>query len=317
MPFARGAVDELCSHLIRSLRSFGVDAEARHIPSGRNPAARLVEEMLLHRSLQVSNVDRIIGLTFPACLIPHDNKVLWLLDDGVGHAMSSAVCAAEKLACEEARRVFSSSKLTADRLRRYSGVTSAVLPAPLHDAELFRGGEPGNYIFAGAAMRGEQRQSLLIRALRYAPAARIVIAGGPEMAQDRARLELLAEHKGVRSQLQLDLRPLAREELAQYVNHASAILHIPVDEDPLDLTVWEAFSASKAVVTTSDADGVLQWVTHGSTGLVVEPNASSLGGALQTLAGAAHLCHNMGACARRAFEGCEVTWSSTIQRLLA
>ena len=40
----------------------------------------LIEEMLVARSIRVRNVDRAIALRFPAYLVPHPNKVLWLID---------------------------------------------------------------------------------------------------------------------------------------------------------------------------------------------------------------------------------------------
>ena len=80
VPFVRGGAEELCDHLVRNLRlRRGVEAEAMRIPFTWEPAERLVEEMLVARSLSIVNVDRLIPLKFPAYLAPHPNKVPWLL----------------------------------------------------------------------------------------------------------------------------------------------------------------------------------------------------------------------------------------------
>ena len=80
VPFVRGGAEELCDHLVRNLRlTPGVEAEAMRLPFTWDPAEGLVDEMLIARSLEIINVDRLIPLKFPAYLARHPNKVLWLL----------------------------------------------------------------------------------------------------------------------------------------------------------------------------------------------------------------------------------------------
>src|SRR5215207_5445071 len=78
-PFIWGGAEELTHHLVRNLTAHGIQAEAMRIPFSWEPAERLIDETLLCRSLKVVNTDRVIALKFPAYLVPHDNKVFWLL----------------------------------------------------------------------------------------------------------------------------------------------------------------------------------------------------------------------------------------------
>ena len=64
---------------MRNLRRYGHDAELLRIPFRWDPAERLYDEMLACRMMRLYNVDRVIGLKFPAYLIPHPHKTLWLI----------------------------------------------------------------------------------------------------------------------------------------------------------------------------------------------------------------------------------------------
>ncbi len=78
-PFIWGGAEELTAHLVANLRSKGCLAEAFRIPFSWNPPERLVDEIVMCSNIQLRNVDRVIALKFPAYLVPHPNKVLWLL----------------------------------------------------------------------------------------------------------------------------------------------------------------------------------------------------------------------------------------------
>ena len=64
--------------------------------------------------------------------------------------------------------------------------------------------------------------------------------------------------------------------IASYVNNAAACAYLPFDEDSYGYVTMEACAASKAVLTTTDAGGVLKLVVDGETGLVKEPEPRAL-----------------------------------------
>src|SRR5689334_22136762 len=79
-PFVRGGAEELADHLVYRLNLLSsVQAELLRIPFRWEPAERILDEILIAKNLHLHKVDRVIGLKFPAYLIPHSNKVLWLL----------------------------------------------------------------------------------------------------------------------------------------------------------------------------------------------------------------------------------------------
>ena len=198
-PFIRGGAEELADNLVRQLNlTAGVESELLRIPFQWEPSERLIDEILLNQTLKLYNVDRVIALKFPAYLVPHEHKTLWLLhqfrqaydlgevgqglgDQGRDGVIKQAIRAADGDCFERARGIYVNSPTTQDRLSRFNGVTSQVLYPPLNNAELFTGGEPEGYIFAGGRIGPGKRQHLLVEAMvDQVASARLIVAGPPE-----------------------------------------------------------------------------------------------------------------------------------------
>jgi glycosyltransferase involved in cell wall biosynthesis len=335
VPFVHGGAEELYDHLILNLRRLGMEAEGMRVPFTWDPADTLIDEMLIARSLRLSNVDRVIALKFPAYLIPWQDKVLWLLHqhrqaydlldtgqsnipgDERGAQILAAIRAGDALAFSEARRIHTNAPVTSRRLKHYNGFDSEVLRPPLNDPELFHGGESGGYILATGRVNASKRQELMIRALRHAPAAHLVVAGPPDTPADAEALRRLAAEQGVEDRVTLDLRFLPRADLARLVNGAQAIAYLPYDEDSLGYCTMEAFQAAKPVITVTDSGGVLDIVRDGENGRVVEPLADALGEAMASLSGDPMRAYELGLAGRAAMAAEGLDWPTTIERLLA
>ncbi len=79
VPFVWGGAEELAAHLQKNLVIAGHEAEILRIPFQWEPAARIPSQMLMVRAFELWNVDHVIALKFPAYLIRHPKKTLWLL----------------------------------------------------------------------------------------------------------------------------------------------------------------------------------------------------------------------------------------------
>src|SRR5260370_11123739 len=208
--------------------------------------------MLMVRAFELWNVERVIALKFPAYLIRHPHKTLWLLHQyrqaydlfdagqsnlppGVqGEELRQMIKKSDDETFRESQHIFTNSEVTQQRLAHYNGFAADVLLPPLNDPELFSGGEARGYIFAGGRVNGMKRQYLLVEALTYMPkGTQLVVAGPPETPEDANRLDCLVERLALRDRVKLDLRFLPRAELAEYVNHALAVAYLPYDEDSL------------------------------------------------------------------------------------
>lgn len=334
-PFVWGGAEELAAHLEKNLIIAGHDAEVLRIPFQWQPAEIIPSQMLMVRAFELWNADRVIALKFPAYLIRHSHKTLWLLHqyrqaydlfdarqsnistDTIGDEIRTMIRNADNVAFGEAKRIFTNSGVTSERLARYNGFKSEVLLPPLNDPELFTGGPSKGYVFAGGRVNGMKRQHLLIEAMAHTPLnVQLVVAGPPDAAADAEKLRQLVERHGLRDRVHLDLRFLSRVELARYVNEANACAYLPYDEDSFGYVAMEAAYAAKPIVTTSDSGGVLGLVRHSLTGWVAEPNAESLADALLAASHLSSAC-DMGNAARQLWLGLGVNWPSTLERLLA
>lgn len=336
-PFIRGGAEELADQLVANLqRTKGVSAELLRVPFSWEPYDRVIEEMMLCRMMELHWVDRVIALKFPAYLIPHAHKTLWLLhqyrqaydlfdrgqshipDDQRGGAIRDLVRSADESCFRAVQGIFVNSATTQDRLKRYNGFSSRILPPPLNDPELFANASSGDYIFAGGRVNAGKRQHLLIEAMKLCRSGvRLIIGGPPDTPADSARLHKAAADAGLYGRVELDLDFLGRGKLAAYVNNALACAYLPIDEDSVGYETMEAFHAEKPVITVSDAGGVLEIVHDGATGFVVEPTPHALAEAMDRLFLEREQARSLGRAGRELWDGKKITWPNTVERLLS
>jgi len=336
-PFVRGGAEELASNLCARLNSTpGVIAEVLRVPFSWEPFERLADEIFLNRTLRLSNVDKAIGLKFPAYLIPHENKVLWVLhqfrqaydlrDRGesnipqtpAGEKICELIRRADAEVFSASHRIFAQSVVTRERMKRYNGVEAPVLMQPMNYPELFTNCGDSGYLFAGGRINPGKRQHLLVEAMaEIKSGAKLIVAGPPDTPEDANRLQEMVGRLKLEDRVVLDLgyHPLAK--IADYVNHARACACLPVDEDAIAYVTMEAASASKPVITLTDSGGILQLVIDGETGCVASPDPKSIAEAIDLLCSDAARSAKMGRAARRLWDSFEVTWPKTIEKLLS
>jgi glycosyltransferase involved in cell wall biosynthesis len=334
-PFLWGGAEELARHLQNNLNLAGHDAEILRIPFQWEPAARIPSQMLMARAFELSNVDHVIALKFPAYLIRHPRKTLWLLHQyrqaydlyESGHTnlppgqsgleLKSVIRNADNESFAECRRIFTNSEVTRQRLLKYNGFDSEVLLPPVNDPHLFPGGMAEDYIFAGGRVNGMKRQHMLLEALaRTDSRVRLIIGGPPDRPEDGGQLQEIVERMGLADRVKLDLRFLPRQTYADYVNRATAVAYLPHDEDSLGYVSMEAATAAKALITTADSGGILALAKHQMTGWVVPPDAASLAAAMGAAFENAARTQSYGQNARSLWNGMKINWPETVLKLL-
>ena len=332
-PFVWGGAEELATHLARNLNATsGIQAEILRIPFKWDPPERLIDEMLIARSLRLKNVDQVIGLKFPAYLIPHQHKTIWLVHQyrqaydlagtglsnipasGRGEELRQAIRSADDICFRHANEIFAIARIPRERLLRYNRLEAKLLPLPLNDAAPFRHAGYGDYIFAGGRIDAGKRQHLLIEAMRHVNGhERIVIGGPPASSAVAEALRALVRQYALEDRVTLDFGFLPREKLVDYVNHALACAYVPVDEDAPGYVTMEAFHASKPVITTSDAGGVLDLVHDGENGWVAAPQPEAIAASIRRMFSNRAKTARMGAAARRYLLTQNVSWERTIR----
>lgn len=335
VPFVRGGAEALADDLLAQLSAVGVAVELIRLPFRWYPTERLLEEMLAARSIRLSGVDRVIGLKFPTYLVPHPNKVMWLVhqhrqaydmwDDGTsdiaqsprGPLLRAAIRAADARAFAECRALYTISANVTRRLRTYSGFEAQTLHMPLAAPEQFVGGPYGDYVFAAGRIGGSKRQALLVRAMALVRSSvRLIVAGPPDTPDDEAGLRALVAELGVADRVEIVAGFLPATQVAEYVNNALAVAYVPRDEDAIGYVTMEACQAAKPVIACTDSGGLLELLQDGVTGHVTEPTAAAVAEAIDRLAGDRAAAERMGHQAREALAALKIGWDTILPRLL-
>jgi len=332
VPFARGGAEIFTDRLVEELRERGHEADLVTVPFKWYPGARVLTQAFLWRMLDLDEadgrpIDLVVATKFPSYLVRHRDKRVWLVhqfrqaydldgtelgqfdDSAEDRALRRKVQGLDRVALDEATRLFATSRNVADRLAASTGLAADVLPHPPQELD-YRCDDYGDFILSVNRLDRAKRIDLLLDAAVHDPSLEVVIAGdGP----DRERLEALARQRGLDGRVRFAGR-VAEDELADLYGRCLGVFYAPVDED-FGMVPFEAFLSEKPVLTTTDAGGPLEVVTHGRTGVVVPPDADALARAIGWLRDHREEAGQLGRAGKAI--ATEVTWDRAIERLLA
>ncbi len=339
VPFVRGGAEVHAEGLRDAFQAAGHEAEIVGIPFKWYPPERLLDMMLACRLLDLTEtcgtrVDLLVGLKFPAYLIPHPRKVLWILHQyraaydlweheladlhryPNGSQIRAAIEQADRKLIPEARAVFANSKNVAARLLRYCGIQSEPLYHPPPNAERYHcAANVGNYLFFPSRLNRAKRQELVIEALtRTQQPVEVRFAGMADEPAHEEALQALARKLGVSERVHWLGNIPEKEKLKLYA-HTIGVLYPPLDEDYGYVTL-EAMLAAKPLITCTDSGGPLEFVVPGETGLITNPDAVGLAAAMDHLwENRAQACR-WGQAARDRYASLNISWNTVTGRLL-
>jgi glycosyltransferase involved in cell wall biosynthesis len=337
--FVRGGAETHAEQLARALRAAGHETDLVQIAGKWYPAAQLAHQMAVWRSFDITEsnglrVDAVIGLKFPAYLVEHERKIVWLMHQHRtayelwdhaeyadlsrqhdGAAVRDMVWNADRLALNEAKRVFTNSKNVRDRLWNSLRIPAEPLyhPSPVMEALLDETAGPiGDHVVFPSRMEGLKRQSLAIDAMAHVRTdVRLVLVGrGPDEQALRDR----AARLGVADKVAFEIG-VSDERLYELYETALAVYYGPFDEDYGYVTI-EGFAAERPVVTLSDSGGPLEFVVDGETGLVAPPEPRAIAQAFDRLFGDRELARRLGSVGHARVRAEVPRWPDVVARLL-
>ena len=277
-------------------------------------------------------VDQVITFRFPSYAVRHPRHVCWLnhrmreyydLWERFTRGMGRRLLYKERvrrrlfhamdrwLLTRNVTRLVAQSRTIQARLRRFGGIGSELLYPPPPERP-YRAEGYGDYVFAVSRLTALKRLGLLVEAagLMKDRALRIVIAGqGEEEPRLRERVAAL----GLADRVEL-VGAVSEAELLEHYARCRAVFFAPWNED-YGFVTMEAFRSGKAVVTTHDSGGPAELVESEVTGLVCEPTAESVAGALDRLARDRGLAERLGEAALAA--SAAHTWPRAVEMLVA
>jgi glycosyltransferase involved in cell wall biosynthesis len=338
VPFVRGGAETLAEDLVIELRKAGHDSALVAIPFSWGPS-KILDQMLICRMLDLSeaaggSVDLMIGLKFPAYYARNPSKVLWLLhqhrsaydlwgnsaygdlhNSPDGKLVRDAIRHADNQLIPEARQVFTISRKVTERLAHFNGIESEPLYHPPRDDHNYYSAEADDYFLFPSRLNPTKRQELAIEALHLCrEPVRLRILGPSENPAYDQQLHALAKGLGVAGRIEWVGSVSQPDKIAAYAR-CLGVIFPPIDEDYGYVTL-EAMLARKPVITCSDSGGPLEFVLDGKTGLVAEPNPSSLAAALDRLWSNRVQAAELGGNGRARYQEMGIGWATTIRRLV-
>jgi len=337
VPFVRGGAEILAESLLGALRGAGHRAEIVAIPFKWYPAEVIPDQMLACGLLDVSDfndcrVDKVIGLKFPAYLIPHPRKTMWLIhqhrqaydqwgtqfglnNDPMGAQVKEVIHRADKKLFSESGDIYTIAGNVSRRLRHYCGVESQPLYNPPAGAELYTCDAAGDYFFFPSRVDLVKRQSLVIEALaKTRQPVRVRFAGAPTSESQMKSILKLVARLGVADRIQW-LGSVSEQDKRALYAQSLGVIYPPLDEDYGYVTL-EAMLASKPVITCTDAGGPLEFVVDEETGIIAESDPASLADAMDRLWLERKVAARMGLAGRARYMGMDITWDHVVSTLL-
>jgi len=334
VPLVEGGAELLVRSLVAQLCARGYDAEQVVIPFKSYPKEEILSHAAAWRLLDLSEsnsrpIDLVVATKFPSYWVRHPAKVVWLMhqyraayelcgtafsDFEHGEAdvaLRTALIDHDTRMLRECRRIFTLSRNTSDRLKKYNALDAEPLYHPSHLAGRLYSAPARDYVLVVGRLEPVKRTRLAIEAMRAVDRPiRLVVVG--EGTESRACAELVER---------LDLS--GRVELAGVVDEttllrlyaeALAVVYAPYDEDYGYVTL-EGFLARKPVITARDSGGTLEFVRDGVNGVICEPSPDSIADAINAYAADPRRAAEHGAAG---YEGARlITWDGVIEKLTA
>jgi len=338
VPFVNGGAETHAAGLRQALVDRGHQAAIISVPFKWYPPERILDHMLACRLLDLTSaggapVDCLIGLKFPAYLIPHPRKVVWLLhqhrqaydlwqhpmgdmhESPKGKEVREAIQKADVQLLPGARRLFANSRNVAARLKMYCGLDATPLYHPPPEAGNLHGGAAEDFLLFPSRLNPLKRQRLVIEALAHTRTSVRVRFSGPSIDSGYAQGCLtLARKTKVQGRVEW-LGVISEETKRDLYARCLGVLFPPLDEDYGYVTL-EGMLAHKPVITCTDSGGPLEFVAHRETGLICEPTPEALAAAMDELWVDRAAARRWGEAGRQRYRDLHIDWSNVIERLL-
>jgi glycosyltransferase involved in cell wall biosynthesis len=338
VPFTSGGAESHVEGLRRALIAAGYRAEVVALPFKWYPPTEIMRGAMAWRMLDISAangkpVDLVIGMKFPAYLVAHERKVLWIMhqyraaynlwgtpfDDlstyPEGVRVREWIQHCDRNFIPEARKVFANSHTVAERLKQFNDIESEPLYHPPPLADRLQPGEQGDYVFYPSRLEPQKRQDLLIEALRFVRTpVKIVLAGSGDPRYESQIKEQIKQF-GVGDRLTLR-GFISDEEMVSLYRNALGVCYLPFDEDYGYVTP-EAMLSGKPLVTTTDAGGAAEFIEPGQEGFVVEPEAKAIAGCLDDLYSNRDRARLMGKRGEEKIKAMNLSWANVVEKIIS
>jgi glycosyltransferase involved in cell wall biosynthesis len=336
VPFVHGGAEVHVRELMRELNAHGYQVELVSVPFKWYPKEEILPHAAAWRLLDLSEsngrpIDLVIASKFPTYFVRHPNKVAWLIHQyraayelcgteysDFGHneqdvGLRDTLIRLDTEMLGECRHIFANAANTANRVRKYNGLSAEALYHPPRLAGRLAAADVtyGDYVLSVGRIESVKRVDLLVSAMaRVDKPIRLVVAGD---GTQRANVERVAADAGVADRVEF-LGTVQDERLLALYRDALAVLYPPFDED-FGYVTLEGFLSRKPVITASDSGGPNEFVVDGVNGIVCAPVPEAFADAINTVARDKRRAAAMGSAGYDRAR--TITWDGVIEKLVS
>jgi glycosyltransferase involved in cell wall biosynthesis len=234
-----------------------------------------------------------------------------------GESVRKIIMAADNEDIPRSRHIYTNSREVANRLKTFNGIDAKVLMPPLKNPDLYYTDRPKEYIFYPSRINGLKRQHLAIEAMKYVKSGvRLIVAGVSPDERYFDQLKNIIQEHGLEDRVELHNRWISDEEKRKWFAEALGAIYIPYQEDSCGFVSMEAFYSAKPVISCHDSGGTKEIVEDAVNGYMVDPTPQAIAQAMDRLYEDKALAERMGQSGMELIHRLDITWPSTIERLL-
>lgn len=334
-PFIRGGAEILVDDLYTQLVKRGHNVELFCLPFPNDYEVQLLELVLASKFLDFSDYDRVIAFKFPAYCVCHRHKKLWMFhqfrqvydlfgaEDGLlvnpeTEALKRIITEIDNRDIAGAEQVFVNAWEVANRLKKYNGLDSIVLPPPLLNYEEYFNEQTGDYFYYPSRVNSLKRQHIAVEAMRYVQTdVKLVVEGVcPDSEYDRLLKDTIKKFN-LGSKVTYNNTWIDDDDKIKKIANSLGVIYIPYLEDSCGFVTMEGFYAAKPVLSFVDSGGTKEFIKNDVSGYLVEPTPQALAAKMDYLFMHRDLAKRMGENARKDILAQNITWDETVRRLLS
>lgn len=334
VPFAFGGSELLVRELSRAIKSEGYEVDTISIPYFWDPPERIFESVEIWKKMRLDEsvfgrIDLVIATKFPTYAVVHPRKVAWVFhqhraayelegtiyDDFARYDKANEyrerIREIDHECLSECMEVFTLSKRVSERMKKYCGIEGEPLYHPPPYDGSYRKGRFTKNVLLVSRLEPLKRVDLAINAMKHVKTRGAILRIVGSGILDKPLRELV-EISGLEGRVIFE-GFVSEERLLELYANCGCVLYVPFDED-YGYAQIEAFKSGKPVVVTDDSGGVLEFVSEGESGRVVEARPEAVAEAIDEILSDKRKAKRMGE------NGCEsvsgLSWRSVIEELV-
>jgi len=339
VPFYHGGNERLAVNLVKALSEAGYNAWPFFTPRNQYDSfSSLLGGYVSNRFIDLkgypwkNKIDQLISLAYPSYVIRHPNHVSWfthrmreyydLWDRWLGSGEGSVnrlelrlqrkiLHAIDDHYISRLKKLYCISSVVRDRLKKWGDHDADILYPPPDDDRNYSSAVYKPYIFTLSRLTSMKRMHLLVEAMSLVKDKRIevMIAGEGE---EKTNLATLIESRKLSSRIKL-LGEISETEKHKLLMECRGFFFAPYQEE-YGIAAVEAMKRGKAVITSPDSGGPLDFVADGKSGLVAVPDAQGIADAIDKLAADEETAIRLGRAAAGAVRA--ISWKNVVKRIV-